>query len=269
MHYQTLYITETEEIVTVTLNRSERRNALTPQMIEELIEMLDGLAHRNSGVLILTGRGPAFCAGLDLEHLQSLTSRTLPQHNADAERMARLLRGLYDLPLPTIAAVNGHAIAGGMGLATVCDFTLAVPEAKFGFTEARIGFIPAIVASFLNLQVGEKQARDLLLTARLIAAEEAQQMGLVNEVVRDSGLMDRAIRLARQLLKNSPESLRGTKQLLSAHAKGRLDRELKTAVEMNASARSTEDFREGVAAFLDRRAPDWPSRKRGSATVRP
>lgn len=262
MPYQTLYMTEMEDIITITFNRSERRNALTPQMIDELIATLDSLADRNFGVLILTGRGPAFCAGLDLEHLQSLLENKSSQHNVDAERIALLLRRLYDFPLPTIAAVNGHAIAGGMGLATVCDFTLAVPEAKFGYTEARIGFIPAIVSTFLTLQVGEKHARDLLLTARLITAEEAQQMGLVNEVVRDSGLMERAVRLARQLLKNSPESLRATKRLLSGHVKERLDRQLKAAVEMNASARGTEDFREGVSAFLERRTPQWPSLKR-------
>ncbi|MHB1672639.1 MAG: enoyl-CoA hydratase/isomerase family protein [Acidobacteriaceae bacterium] len=269
MPYQTLYIAETEDIVTVTFNRSERRNALTPQMIDELIATLESLADRNSGVLILTGRGPAFCAGLDLEHLQSLIGKTQPQHNADAERMAHLLRSLYHLPLPTIAAVNGHAIAGGMGLATVCDFTLAVPEAKFGYTEARIGFIPAIVSSFLTLQVGEKQARDLLLTARLITAEEAQQMGLVNEVVRDSGLMEHAMRLAHQLLKNSPDSMRATKQLLSAQVEERLDRQLQAAVAMNANTRSTEDFREGVSAFLERRTPNWPSRKRSKTPVHP
>jgi methylglutaconyl-CoA hydratase len=267
MHYQTLCVTEMDEIVTVTLNRSERRNALTPQMIDELIAIIDDLSNRNSGILILTGRGPAFCAGLDLEHLRSLTSKTLPEHNADAERMAHLLRSLYDLPLPTIAAVNGHAIAGGIGLATVCDFTLAVPEAKFGFTEARIGFIPAIVSSFLTLQVGEKQARDLLLTARLISAEEAEQMGLVNEVVRDSSLMERALRLAHQLLNNSPESLHAIKRMLSVNVKDRLDRQLQAAVQMNANARSTEDFREGVAAFLERRMPDWPSRKGNKTAV--
>jgi methylglutaconyl-CoA hydratase len=269
MPYQTLYISEMEEIVTITLDRSERRNALTPQMIDELISILDGLAGRNSGVLILTGRGPAFCAGLDLEHLQSMLSTTVPQHNVDAERMAHLLRKLYDLPLPTIAAVNGHAIAGGMGLATVCDFTLAVPDAKFGYTEARVGFIPAIVSCFLTLQVGEKHARDLLLTARLITAEEAQQMGLVNEVVRDVGLMERALRLAHLLLKNSPESMRATKHLLSAHVKERLDRQLKAAVEMNANSRSTDDFREGVSAFLERRTPQWPSRKRSKTVTQP
>lgn len=269
MPYQTLYMMEMDDIITITLNRSERRNALTPQMIDELIATLDSLADRNSGVLILTGRGPAFCAGLDLEHLQSLLNHMNPQHNVDAERMAFLLRKLYDLPLPTIAAVNGHAIAGGMGLANVCDFTLAVPEAKFGYTEARIGFVPAIVSTFLTLQVGEKHARDLLLTARLITAEEAEQMGLVNEIVRDSSLMERALRLARQLLKNSPESLRATKQLLSAHVKDRLDRQLNAAIEMSANARTNEDFREGVSAFLERRVPQWPSRKHSKTPVRP
>lgn len=269
MPYQTLDITDTEDIVTVTFNRSERRNALTPEMIEELIATLDRLLSRNSSVLILTGRGPAFCAGLDLEHLQTLMNKTRPEHNADASRMARLLRSLYDLPIPTIAAVNGHAIAGGMGLATVCDFTLAVPEAKFGYTEARIGFVPAIVSSFLTLQIGEKRARDLLLTARLIPAEEALQMGLVNEVVHDTSLMERAIRLARQLLKNSPSSMRATKQLLSAHVKDQLDRQLQEAVETHASVRSTEDFREGVSSFLEKRPPDWPSRKRSKTAIHP
>jgi len=263
MSYQTLYVSETERIVTVTLNRPERRNALNPQLIDELIAVIDGLAGRNSGIMILTGRGSAFCAGLDLEHLKSLVTQTPAEHRADSQRVARLFRSLYDLPLPTIAAVNGHAIAGGMGLATICDFTLSVPEAKFGYTEARIGFIPAMVSSFLSLQVGEKKARDLLLTARLISAEEARQMGLVNEVVSDSVLMTRAKQLAHQLLQNSPESLRATKKLLSEHTKERLDRQLQAAVESNAIARSTGDFLEGISSFLEKRTPNWHSRKQG------
>ncbi len=269
MLYQTLDIADAEDIVTITFNRSERRNALTPEMIEELTSTLDSLSGRTSTVLILTGRGPAFCAGLDLEHLQSLIGKTRSEHHADAARVAHLLRTLYDLPLPTIAAVNGHAIAGGMGLVTACDFALALPEAKFGYTEARIGFVPAIVSSFLALQVPEGHARDLLLTARLISAEEALQMGLVNEVVRDTSLMERAIRLARQLLKNSPSSMRATKQLLSARVKDQLDRQLQEAVETHATVRSTEDFREGIAAFLGKRAPNWPSRKRNTTGTPP
>lgn len=261
MLYETLQVAESEGTVTVTMNRPERRNALNPRLIDELLAVMDDLAHRNSGVMILTGAGAAFCAGLDLEHLQSLANKTPQEHREDSERIARLFRTLYDLPLPTIAAVNGHAIAGGMGLATICDFTLAVSEAKFGYTEARIGFIPAIVASFLILQIGEKKARDLLLTARLIPAEEAQRMGLVNEVLHIDQLQDRARQLAQQLLQNSPQSLRDTKRLLSAHTKERLDRELSAAVESNASARKTGDFYAGIAAFLEKRTPEWPSRR--------
>lgn len=261
MPYQALHVAESEDVVTVTLHRPERRNALNPQLIDELLAVIEELAGRSSGVMILTGSGAAFCAGLDLDHLKSLTQQTPQQQREDSERIACLFRALYDLPLPTITAVNGHAIAGGMGLATICDFTLSVPQAKFGYTEARIGFIPAIVSSFLILQVGEKKARDLLLTARLISAEEAKTMGLVNEVVNETDLLLRAHQLAQQLLQNSPESLRATKKLLSSHTKERLDRELHAAVEWNAAARNTADFHEGISSFLEKRTSAWPSRK--------
>jgi methylglutaconyl-CoA hydratase len=171
-----------------------------------------------------------------------------------------LLRTLYDFPKPTIAAVNGAAIAGGMGLATVCDFTLAVPEAKFGYTEVRIGFIPAIVASFLLRQVGEKRTRDLLLSGRIIKAPEAMEMGLVTRIVSEQDLTNEAESLAKSLLRNSPESMTAVKRLLSAHARVRLDREIVEAIEWNARQRSTEDFKEGVTAFLEKRTPVWPSR---------
>ena len=263
MSYKTLQVQETDDVITVTMNRPERRNALNPEGIDDLLRALDETGKRSSGVMILTGAGESFCAGLDLDHLQALNSKSPAEHREDSARIAQLFRTLYDLPLPTIAAVNGAAIAGGMGLATICDFTLAVPEAKFGFTEVRIGFIPAIVSSFLLQQIGEKQARDLLLSGRLIKAPEAKQIGLVNEVVEDTVLMPRARELAQSLLQNSPESLRATKKLLSSHAKDQLDRELQFAVECNATARSTGDFYEGIAAFLEKRTPKWPSRKKG------
>jgi methylglutaconyl-CoA hydratase len=157
--------------------------------------------------------------------------------------------------------VNGAAIAGGMGLATVCDFTLAVPEAKFGYTEARIGFVPAIVSSFLLRQVGEKRTRDLLLSGRIIKAPEAEEMGLVTRIVAEQDLIFEANRLAQTLLRNSPESMTAIKRLLSGHSRERLDRELEEAISWNAKQRATEDFKEGVRAFLEKRTPQWPSRK--------
>ncbi len=168
----------------ITLNRPAKRNALTPELIDELIAALkDAAEDKSCGVLIVTGAGAAFCAGLDLDHLATIAEHTPEENRKDSEKMARLLRALYEFPKPVIAAVNGPAIAGGMGLATIADFTLAAPEAKFGYTEVRIGFIPAIVASFLLRQVGEKRTRDLLLTGRLLKAHEAHAMGLVTEIV--------------------------------------------------------------------------------------
>jgi methylglutaconyl-CoA hydratase len=171
--------------------------------------------------------------------------------------MVRMFRTLYEFPKVTIAAVNGAAIAGGTGLALLCDFTLAVPEAKFGYTEVRIGFVPAIVSTFLLRQVGEKQARDLLLTGRIIGAEEAARMGLVNEIVAPENLMTRARELAALLMENSPASLRATKKLLSDHARAELDTQIEAAVRENAAVRTTADFREGITSFLEKRKPVW------------
>ena len=155
-HYQTLRTHAEEGVLVITLNRPERRNALSPEMIHELTEALEAAGESHHGAIILTGAGSAFCAGLDLDHLETMTARTRDQHRADSENIARVLRTLHNVPKPTIAAVNGAALAGGMGLATICDFTLSVPEAKFGYTEVKIGFIPAIVSSFLIRQIGDK-----------------------------------------------------------------------------------------------------------------
>ncbi|MFZ0952467.1 MAG: enoyl-CoA hydratase-related protein, partial [Candidatus Sulfotelmatobacter sp.] len=149
------------------------------------------------------------------------------------------------------------AIAGGTGLAFLCDFTLAVPEATFGYTEVRIGFVPAIVSTFLLRQVGEKQARDLLLTGRIFDAEEAGRIGLINEIVTPENLMKRARELAALLMENSPTSLQATKKLLNDHARAELDLQIEAAVRENAAIRTTTDFREGVVSFLEKRKPAW------------
>ncbi|HEX3894433.1 MAG TPA: enoyl-CoA hydratase-related protein [Terracidiphilus sp.] len=246
---------------TLTLNRPEKRNALSPELIEELTVALQDAAECSCGVVILTGAGPAFCAGLDLDHLATISAKTPEENRRDSAHVARVLRALYDFPKPVIAAVNGPAIAGGMGLATIPDFTLAVPEAKFGYTEVRIGFVPAIVASFLLRQVGEKHTRDLLLTGRLIKAQEALDLGLVTQIVTPDQLLCTAKALAQSLLQNSPQAMQSVKRLLAKHASRRLDEELADAIEANASQRSTDDFKEGVQAFLHRRRADWPSLK--------
>jgi methylglutaconyl-CoA hydratase len=257
MDYKTLLVAHDGSIATITLNRADKRNAISYELIEELLTALDEVANSSARVLILTGAGKAFCSGMDLDNLKALVGRSPDQNLKDSEIMARLFRSLYDFPRPTIAAVNGAAIAGGCGLATLCDFTLAVAEAKLGYTEVRIGFVPAIVSTFLLRQVGEKHARDLLLTGRIVGAEEAHRIGLINEIAPAEKLIERARELASQLLENSPASLVCTKRLLSDHARVELDAQIQAAVRENAAIRATKDFREGISSFLEKRKPQW------------
>jgi methylglutaconyl-CoA hydratase len=257
MKYEAIQLAYDSGIATITFNRPEKRNAISFQLVDELLAALDEIEQSAALVVIITGAGKAFCAGMDLDELKALVGKTHDENLQDSARMARIFRRLYDFPRPTIAAVNGAAIAGGTGLATMCDFTLAVPEAKFGYTEVRIGFVPAIVSSILVWQVGHKIARDLLLTGRLFDAAEAHRYGLVNEVVEPERLMEKARELAAQIIENSPSSVRATKKLINSFIAPQLDSQIAEAVEENAHIRTTTDFREGITSFLEKRKPRW------------
>src|SRR5450432_2901404 len=255
--FETLQLEFPGELAVLTLNRPEKRNAISPQMLAELQSAFDIIEKSHARVGILTGVGKAFSAGMDLEMLSAI-ARQSPQENMDdSRRMARMFKRIWSFTKPLIAAVNGHALAGGCGIATLCDFTISVPEAKFGYTEVKIGFLPAIVSVFLTRQIGDKRARDLLLTGRLIPAEEAKQFGLVNEIVAPERLMDRARELAAVLIEASPSSLTRTKRLLTAAAAAGVDADLQRAIQENASIRSTLDFKEGLASFFEKRKPQW------------
>jgi methylglutaconyl-CoA hydratase len=253
----TIVVSNDPPVRTITLHRPERRNAITPAMQAELIAAMEDAAASDCKVLVLAGAGEAFCAGLDLSALKEMPNRAPAENRVDAERIARLFLTLYELPIPTIAAVHGPAIAGGTGLAMLCDFTLATPAAKFGFTEVRIGFVPALVSAFLALQIGDKRSRDLLLTGRLFDATEAWRLGLVNEVVPPEHLAQRVHALSELLVSNSPQSLSATKRLMAAQNRAWLDAAIAQAMEANAQARDSADFREGIAAFLEKRKPIW------------
>lgn len=257
MTYTTILTSDDGAVRTITLNRPERRNAMTPEMQAELVAAMDEAASGDCRVVVFRGAGGAFCSGLDLSALQELANKSPDDHKADAERVAKLFRTLYELPLPTIAAVHGAAIAGGTGLATLCDFTLAVPTAKFGYTEARIGFVPALVSAFLALQVGDKRSRDLLLTGRIFDAAEACRLGLINEIVSAEDLTTRVESLAQTLIRNSPTSLAATKRLLAAQNRAWLDAAIAEAIKSNGESRTTADFQEGIHAFLEKREPIW------------
>jgi methylglutaconyl-CoA hydratase len=258
-HLETIRVTEEAGVRRITLNRPERRNALTPEMQGGLIAAFeDAEADPGCRVVVLAGAGDeAFCAGLDLASLQGMNDQSEAEHAADAKRISRMFRTVYSLGKPTIAAVKGFAVAGGTGLATMCDFTIAAAGSKFGYTEARVGFVPAMVSAYLVLQVGEKRARDLLLTGRIFGAEEGVRLGLVTEMVPVDGLEGRVEELAKGLVANSPESMRATKALLEEQSRAWLDRALEASMKANAEARKTHDFKEGVAAFLEKRKPVW------------
>jgi methylglutaconyl-CoA hydratase len=258
--YQTFTLTQEASVATITLTRPEKRNAISTQMIEELLAALSEIESTAARAVIITGSGTAFCSGMDLDGLKNLAKQSPTQNLEDSRRMAKMFRRIWSYPKPLIAAVNGAAIAGGCGIATLCDFTLAVPEAKFGYTEVRIGFIPAIVSVFLVRQIGDKLARDLLLTGRILSAQEAKQMGLVTLVVEPAQLMDAARMLAASLVEASPSSIERTKRLMTESAAAEVDAALARAIAENASIRGTADFREGLAAFLEKRRPVWPGK---------
>jgi methylglutaconyl-CoA hydratase len=255
--FETLTLEFTGQLATLTLNRPDKRNAINSRMISEIQSALDEIENGRSRVAIITGAGKSFCAGMDLEMLSDIANQSSAENMDDSRRMAKMFRRLWAFSKPLIAAVNGAALAGGCGIATLCDFTLAVPEAKFGYTEVKIGFLPAIVSVFLTRQIGDKQARNLLLTGRLAEAAEALSLGLITEMVPRERLMQRAHELADVLIAASPVSLTRAKRLLTSAAAASVDEDLERAILENARIRCTADFKEGLASFLEKRKPVW------------
>ena len=256
----TLKTTTEGELALVTLSRPEKRNAISPLMVDELLAELDLLEGGSARTVIITGDGQSFCSGMDLASLKDVAGQTHAQNLHDARRTASLFRRLWSFPKPLIAAVNGAAVAGGCGIATLCDFTLAAENATFGYTEVRVGLIPALVALYLERQVGEKIARDLLLTGRVLSPDEARVLGLVTRVVPTGELLSNARDLAATLIANSPGAIMATKRLLVRSSEAEIDRRIEMAIAASVAIRATPDFAEGLAAFLEKREPRWSGR---------
>jgi methylglutaconyl-CoA hydratase len=241
----------------ITLNRPDRRNALSRELIAGLTAAFtrarDDAAVR---LVILTGAGNAFCAGMDLAELQeSLAGAEQGPVWEDALRLAALYDLIYTLPRPTIAAVNGAAVAGGAGLATVCDLALAVPEARFGYPEVRRGLVAAMVMPHLLRHVGERTARYLLLTGELIDAAEAHRTGLVNAVVPADQLMTRAQLWGHSLCEGGPQALAQTKALLQRFSRQAVS--VEEAAQASAAPRLSDECRQGLEAFFAHRPAPW------------
>lgn len=242
----------------ITLNRPDKRNALSRELISALTDAFVRVRQDEAArSVILTAAGAAFCAGMDLTELSETLDRPGDSGQVwdDALRLAKLYDLIYTLPKPTIAAVNGSAVAGGAGLVTVCDLALAVPEARFGYPEVRRGLVAAMVMPHLLRHVGERSARFLLLTGEVIDAAEACRTGLINAVAPPEQLMDRAYQWARSLAEGGPNALALTKSLLQRFSRQALS--VKEAAEASAEPRLTDECQQGLRAFFAKRPVPW------------
>lgn len=248
-----------ERIAFITMDRAEKRNALNAQMVNELRTAFDrAAAGADVKVIVLKASGKAFSAGADLEYLLQLQHNTREENLADSRRLMELFLRIRTCPKAVIAQVQGPAVAGGCGLVTACDLVFSVPEARFGYTENKIGFVPALVAGFLLHKTGEGRARELLLSGELISAEKAREYGLVNFITAGE-LLDEEVRTYAGKLaeETSAASIAYTKELLAALPGMSLRQGLELAAGINANARSGEDFRKGIQAFLAKEKPRW------------
>lgn len=248
-----------ERVGYLELNRPEKRNALNAEMVEALKNGIQAFnEEKKVKVIVIKAAGKVFCSGADLAYLQSLQSNTFEENLADSRSLKNLFYMIYTSPKVIIAQIQGYAIAGGCGLATVCDFSFSVKEAKFGYTEVKIGFIPAIVKVFLIRKIGEGKARQLLLDGDLISAAEAKDFGLINWVVEENELEDKVFEYAQKLIRqNSSQSMALTKEMIARVQERGLDDGLEYAAAMNAKARGTADCQKGIAAFLNKESIEW------------
>lgn len=248
-----------DRVGVISLNRPEKRNALNPEMVAGLKKAFRAFFEDDAVKLIkLRGEGEAFCAGADLAVIRQLKEASYEENLADSKELAELFSIIHHGTKPVVAAVHGHAIAGGCGLTTICDIVIASDLAKLGYTETRIGFVPAIVAQFLLRKVGETHARYLLFSGSLISAEEAARIGLINESVPAEAFNERVDEIIKTLLhKTSGEALGRTKTLLNNVAELSFNDALDYAAEVNADARGTKDCQRGIQAFLDKEKLSW------------
>jgi methylglutaconyl-CoA hydratase len=249
-------------VAILTLHRPDRRNALSHELLAQLRDVLDEVGVDTSiRVVVVTGAGAAFCSGMDLKEAAEMDATPDGEHDMVAvlKEFADLLHCLHTLPKPSIAAVNGDAMAGGAGLMAACDMAVAARTARIGYPEVRRGLVAAIVMHDLIRQIGDRRARQLLLTGDLISGEVALDWGLVNAVTTAEDCVAEAVRMAEGMVQCGPSALENTKRLLD-ETEGRPSN-LRGAAAISAVIRSSEEAREGISAFVEKRPPRWATPK--------
>jgi methylglutaconyl-CoA hydratase len=249
----------TERIAEITLNRPDKRNALNPALVEALkIAFTSAKNDDDVKVIILKAAGEVFSAGADLAYLQQLQRYSYEENLVDSMQLKELFELIRSLNKVVIAQVEGHAIAGGCGLASICDFIFAVPEAKFGYTEVKLGFVPAIVSCYLVPKIGETLSKRLLLSGELISADEAQKINLISYVTKSAEINLNVKEFALHLcLSNSSNAMAETKALINYTQNSWLDDCLQNAVAVNAKVRLSSDFQKGINAFVNKEQINW------------
>jgi methylglutaconyl-CoA hydratase len=258
MSFETLDVKSKNNVTWVALDRPDVRNAFNEVMIEELIGVLDQVTEDNTvRVLVLTGNGKAFCAGADLNWMKKMKEFSYEENHADALRLAELMFKLYNLPKPTVARVNGASIGGSNGLVAACDIAIASHRAEFSLSEVKIGLVPACIGPYLLKKVGEKACRELFLSGERISADQAQGMGLVNDVVTHANLTRRVEERISGLITSGPNALAVSKELLSKISFMPLEEARDYTARVIAELRSGDEAQEGMTAFLEKRKPKW------------
>ena len=262
--YSRLRLANDGPVVRITLARPDVRNAFDELLIAELSQALGEIAHsfdaapdRAPRALVLTGDGAAFCAGADMNWMRKSARFSREENEADAGRFAGMLRALDELPIPTVARVNGTCLGGGMGLVSCCDVAVAAEGADFGFTEVRLGIAPAVISTFVLPKIGASAARRYFLTAEIFKAAEARAMGLVHDVVEASALDGAVGRIVEAIMGNGPRAVATAKRLIREGLALRRDDAIENTVRAIASLRASPEGQEGLGAFLEKRRPAW------------
>jgi len=255
---QTVALTIEDKIARVALNRPEIHNAFNEVMIAELLEVFQKLKDDEKlRVVILTGEGKSFCAGADIHWMKKMKNYTYEENVEDALALANLMYEMFSFPKPLVGRINGAAIGGGTGLVSVCDIVVAAEDAKFSFSEVKIGLVPACISPYILNRVGFTKANMLFLTGERFDAHRALNVGLVDEVVPLSILDSRVDKLAEQLISSGPQALATAKKLLRDIPHMAMEEKRRHSAEVLAKLRISDEGQEGLAAFLEKRKPNW------------
>ena len=256
-NYEYIQVEIQDQILSLTLNRPSKKNALNQKMIQEINSVLD--ANKESEkirVVLISSNSDVFCAGADLEYLEKIKDFKYEEHLQDSKELMSLFKNMLLYPKLIIAKVTGAAIAGGCGLMTACDITFATKDSKFGYPEVKIGFSPALVSTFILQKIHETKARELMLTGKIINAEEAKKIGLINCLYAKNEIDHKIFEFIQIFTKStSSNSIANTKKIM--YTSMDLDKKLEKAAELNALTRMHSDFKKGINAFLRKEPINW------------